>query len=146
MFNRLEDITSPLATLATMVAGHPVVARVDDVVPVDLPSPGYGTLTQRGASAWLGGQGAGVTLVAPEGERKQLVAQPIRGPGVSARLPLFVRADMGGQSSTVVPVGPGPLRIPITLHRGINRISLSLVPKGSSAPEQLYLQHIDIGG
>jgi hypothetical protein len=43
-------------------------------------------------------------------------------------------------------VGSGLLRIPINLNRGINRITLSLVPKGSSAPDQLYLQHIDIGG
>jgi hypothetical protein len=141
-FHQLEDLTSPLATLATMIAGKPVIARVSGPLPTDLPPQGLGTFDEGGAGTWLGDGPVEVVVIAPSGGRLTLVAGVRLGPAVAANTPLAVRATSGGAALI-----NGPrLTLPIRVHLGLNRIRLDLLGGVGASPEKLYLDHIVVRG
>jgi hypothetical protein len=140
VFNALEDITSPFASVATMVSGHAAIARVYGPLPVDLPPPSYRTTTQKGAGTWLGSAGP-VTVVidAPSAQSNVLVAVARPGPNTPSGTHFAVQVQAPDRASTSVPVRGPVVLMPIHLHWGLNRIRLSLAAPRSSSPEALYL-------
>jgi hypothetical protein len=145
-FRTLEDITSPLPTLATIVAGHPVLTRVSGPLPIVLPAQGYGAFGERGAGAWLGSAGAvTVTVIAPHSERMGLTATASPGPGAPPLSSIDVRVRSPGQHAITVPLISPSVRMPIDLHLGLNRITLSLAAPPATRPEELFLNAMALG-
>ncbi len=143
MFATLEDVTSPLAGLATMVAGKPVLVRVDDgTIPVTPGPQGYGNFGEGGASTWMGAGPVTVTVDAPGSQRLHLAATAEVGPGAQAGVPLAIRVNASGAPAVVVPVRPGPVRLPIRLHWGLNRIRLTIAGARSQSPTALRLSNL----
>jgi hypothetical protein len=140
----LEDATSPVATLATMVAGHAMIARVDGPIPVDPPPNGYDKFDQSGAGAWLGGGPVTVTVAAPSADRLALAAGVILGPGAPPHARLEVLVQSAGRP-IAVPVTSGDLRLPLSLHMGLNRIKLNVAGAKPTSPLELYLAHMMLG-
>ena len=145
VFRILEDVTSPFATLATMVRGKASLVRVDGPVPADLPAPGYGTFDESGAGTWLGAGQVTVTVLAPSGDHLALVAAAAPGPGAPPHAHLALRVQSPGQEAIQVPVASGSVRLPIRLHWGLNRITVNLIGPRPSSPQELYLSHIVLG-
>jgi hypothetical protein len=144
-FRTLEDITSPFATLATMIVGHPVLVRVDGPY-ITLPPQGYGDFDESGAATWLGAGPMTVTIMSPGSERRVLQAAAVRGPQAQPRGPVLVVVQSPGQRARLVPANTGLFRVPIRLHVGLNRIELNTVVPNPAAPQQLYLGGITLSG
>lgn len=144
-YSALEDITSPFATLATMVSGRAGIARVYGPVPVTLPAATYGRTTESGAGAWLGSAGS-VTVVidAPSAQSNVLVAAAQPGPGTPRGAHFAVRVSSSGAGSTTDPVRGPIVWMPIHLHWGLNRIKLSLASPTPKSPNALYLAGISL--
>jgi len=143
-FKTLEDITSPFATLATMVVGKAVLVRVDTgALPVTLPPPGYGTFGERGADAWLGTNPVTVTVVAPRAGYSALRTTPVPGPGAPPLAALAVRVRSWGQEILVPAIGLG--HIPVHLQWGLNRITLSLAGSRATSAEEVALDDVELG-
>jgi hypothetical protein len=138
-FRALEDVTSPLATLVTMVTGQADIVRVDGPSPVGLPPPGYGDFGESGASTWLGAGPVTITVVSPNAERLGLRAAAIRGPQAEGRGAALVVVRSPGQRAILIPVNTGNVTLPISLNWGLNRIQLNTVVANPAAPEQVYL-------
>ena len=143
VFRTLEDATSPLATLASMEVGKPVVVRVSGPLPVVRPRPGYGTLGEDGAATWLGAGPVTVTVVAPHAQTMTLrtIATPNPQTPASASLKLAVRSDLGTLEASV---HAGYMYPPIRLHRGLNRVELNLLSRSATFPGELYLGDITL--
>jgi hypothetical protein len=144
-FSTLEDITSPFATIATMISGHAGIARVYGPLPVTLPADTYGRTTESGAGTWLGSDGA-VTVVidAPSAQSNVLVAGAQPGAGTPRGTHFAVRVQSPGRASIVDPVR-GPIAwMPIHLHWGLNRIKLSLASPTPRSPESLFLAGLSL--
>ena len=137
VFNALEDMTSPFATAATMLAGHAAIARVYGPVPVDLPPASYGTTTQTGAGAWLG-DGGPVTVVvdAPSAESNELVAEVRPGPNTPSGTRFAAEVQSPDRASIAVPVTGPVVRMPIHLHWGLIASSCRLRPRGRLLPKR----------
>jgi hypothetical protein len=144
LFSTLEDVTSPFATLATMVADKPVLVRVDDgAIPVDLPSLGYGNYGERGASTWLGSGAVTVTVLSPGAERIGLQALAARGPGAPGGGDLEIEVQSPGERPIAVPLRAGYLRLPVHLHWGLNRVKLRIGGQQSS-PYEVRLANLSL--
>jgi hypothetical protein len=120
-FHLLEDVTAPLASLATMLKGNPVLVRV---APVGYPGVGLG---MAGASTTLGSGTVTFTIDSPGGDHTALRATTTLPPGRTA--PAVVRSP-GGRPALVV-LRAGHVRLPIDLHWGLNRITLRLAGRAS---------------
>jgi hypothetical protein len=135
VFNDLEDVTSPLATLATMVVGKPEIARVDTgglaIGLLGTPS------TEAGANAWLGVQPVNVTVISPGSRRIGVAATVTQEPGSPPLSQLTIRVSSSGGHSITVPVIGARVRLPVVLHWGLNRVRLSFVGTATSATEYL---------
>lgn len=144
-FSTLEDITSPLATIATMISGHAGIARVYGPLPVTLPADTYGRTTESGAGTWLGSAGT-VTVVidAPSAQSNVLVAAAQPGPGTPRGTHFAVRVASPGRASMVDPVRGRVVWMPIHLHWGLNRIKLSLARPASKSPNALFLAGLSL--
>ena len=143
-FRTLEDITSPFATLATMIAGKAVIARVDaGAVPVALAPIGYGTFDEGDASTYLGGDTVTVTVISPRSEDVGLGAFAAVAAGGPPLQTLVVRVQSPGRQANTVPMISAHIRFPIHLHWGLNRITLSLAGPQQS-PNELALQAINL--
>ncbi len=147
-FRTLEDVTSPLAAIATMVADKPVLTRVDDgSSPVDFPTPHYGTFGERGASSWLGpGQAVTVTVIAPGSMRTVLDTTALRGPDAPASARALAISIRSGGRGVTVPLGAPAAQLPIELHWGINRIELNVSGVKSAPPRVIRLDNIRLAG
>jgi hypothetical protein len=125
LFATLEDITSPFATLATMLLGHPVLARVQSPTQVDQPVSymRYGA----GDSSTTLGEGP-VTLVVDAPGTQELSVSLTVAAGVddaSAKGFRIVVQSPGQQPVTVrAPIGDDLL--PIHVGWGLNRIRLAI--------------------
>jgi hypothetical protein len=138
VFNALENLTSPFATLATIVVGRPEIARVDTgPSPAISPAQGYGSFTDSGASAWLGSNPVTVTIISPHGRRLGLTASLTAGPGTPPLSKLVIRVSSPGRRAVTVPLLSRYIRIPIVVHLGLNRIRLTLADAPGSARELL---------
>jgi hypothetical protein len=144
IFRTLEDTTSPFATLATMTAGKPVIVRVDHgALPVDLPAQGYGNFGQSDASTSLGNGGpVTVTVIAPGAETTALRLTAAAGPGAPRRSPLKIRVQSPDRAAVTVPVTPGYMHVPVSLHWGLNRITLSVAGATPTSAEVVQLGDI----
>jgi hypothetical protein len=136
VFDTLEDLTSPLATFVTMIAGRPMIARVSSLTqPVVLPPEGYGVITEIGATTWLGTGVVTVTVDAPRAQSLGLSAIPVAVPGQPPLSQLAVKVVSPGQKPVDFPLISRDVRLPIKVHWGLNRIQLSLAGRPVSAEE-----------
>ena len=102
LFNSLEDLTSPLATLATMIGGNAVIARVDPgPVAVSSPHQNYFSFTEGGSSAYLGTYPITLTIIAPGSRRMDVTAGLLAGVGAPALSKLAVDVSSAGRKVTV---------------------------------------------
>jgi hypothetical protein len=141
VFNILEDIASPAATLVTEVAGKPVIARVVSPTPVSLPAQNLTTFDQGGAGTWLGGGWVEVVVMSPSSQHLLLQSQTTFGPGVAPNARFHVRANSADGTVSSTPATGGVLDLPIKVDTGLNRIWIDLEAPTPAAPtpEQLYL-------
>ncbi len=140
--NTLEDVTSPFATLATMVGGgKPEIARIYGPVPPVLPPVGYGTVDENGAGTFIGGGPVTVVVDAPSAQTAALTAIDQVGPGSPRRLAWVMHVQSPGRSAWIRIVGAS-VRMPIRLHWGLNRIKLTLL---DPSPEALFLGDLALG-
>ena len=129
-WNTLEDVTSPISTAITMVAGRPILGEAQApgltrTSPVHLTTLGAGSV----AFSLPVGTPAQLTIVSPDHRQAALVAQVAVGgarpnPG---GLSLQVK-DASAAPHDFNVLGAGRVRIPITLDRGINRVVLTPLP------------------
>jgi len=136
LFASLEDITGPLATVATMIRGKPELARVDNgPLPVALPPSG---VTEAGTAAWLGTYPVTLVVLSPGSRSLGVTADVSAGPGAPPPSALTIRVDSPGRKALTVPVISRGIRLPISVHWGLNRIRLTLVGR-ATLPEELEL-------
>jgi hypothetical protein len=142
-FDTLEDITSPFATLATMIGGKAVIARVDTGALPIVQSVRFGTFTDAGADAWLGTGPVTITVISPRAENVALTAAAVPGPGAPPRSALVIAVNSGAQRSDVPLIGL-VVRMPVHLNWGLNRITLSLAEPKPSSAEELALNNLEL--
>jgi hypothetical protein len=146
LFNTLEDITSPLATLATEVVGKPVIARVISPLPVTLPPRTLTTFDQGGAGTALGDGSVELVVIAPSSERTTLDAKTSWAPGIAPNPTVRIQVRSADGTLTTTPVTK-EVRLPIKLNLGLNRIAIDLagpVP-ATASPAKLYLGSMGLG-
>jgi hypothetical protein len=144
----LENATSPIATAIAMLAGSPILAEVQapnvggispvvDKSPVRLTSIGAGT-----ESFWLlVGTSAQLTIVSPDRREAAIVSTMEVGAlergGAIVRSGATLLVEVRDASSIRHDYriqGVGPVRLPIELNRGLNRVLLSPVQTVGSTP------------
>lgn len=133
-FTVLEDIASPFATVATMLGGHPVIARVQSPAPVISGPIDYTTFAQGGTSTYLGEGPVTLVVLAPGSEDLSIRANV--GPGFQPTGgPLRVVVSSPGRPRTTLTLRPGSDLLPIHVHWGLNRIVLNMPgnPRGGLA-------------
>jgi hypothetical protein len=126
-FARLEELTAPLATLPTMVVGHPVIARVDSPARVELANFGFTSFGQGGASTQLGLGPITLIIQSPRTEDVYLRASLNAGP--SAAHPQRATLIVGSPDRKPVAVATtvGVNYLPVHLHWGLNRVQVNLL-------------------
>ena len=142
-FDALEDVTAPLATVATMIRGSPRIARIDDG---SLPVTSYNgkiNFSEDHASAYLGNQPLSLSVLSPGSRTTAIYAAVSPGPGAPALSSVKVRVSLQGRS-TIVPLRANVLRLPVSLHWGLNRVRVTLASPATSATE-LLLSNISFG-
>ncbi len=144
VFDTLEDITSPFATAATMIADKPVIARVDAPLPVTLPAVSYSTVDEDAAGVWLGGGPVTLVILSPSDRRPVLTARYQPGPGAPPPSQMAIGVQSPGHSQEIAPVVGGVVRLPLELHWGLNRVKLTLAG-GAGPSEELYLDGMTLG-
>jgi hypothetical protein len=133
-FAHLEELTAPLATLPTMLVGHPVIARVDSPAPVDLRSTGYASFGQGGASTLLGVGPVTLIIQSPRSEDLYLRASLTPGPSPAHPQLQTLTVTSPGRPTIDVAGTPGVNYLPVHLHWGLNRVQvnvLGLQPPGA---------------
>ena len=131
-YQALEDVTSPLPTLATVVAGHPAISSVTGV-PFVFAKVNYTTVAVRRPSFFLTDQPAVVTIVAPGDDRSGLAATFRRGSSVPRGAHVEVVASLRGQVVAADVTGASAA-LPLRLQRGLNRVRLSASVAGPLRP------------
>jgi hypothetical protein len=144
LFDTLEDLTSPFAALATMIPGKPEIARVDNgTLPVTFLPASYGSVTESGASAWLGTIPVTVTVISPGRRQLGLGATVMPGTGAPPPSRLTVRVSSPGHKAVTVPVISHDIRMPISVHWGLNRIRVTIAGTPTS-PLELQLGNLQL--
>jgi hypothetical protein len=142
IFESLEDVTAPLATVATMIDGKPQIARIyDGPLPVTTPSPNIGFSLDH-ANAVLGGVPLFLYVLSPDARRTAIFATVTPGAGAPPSPSVAIRVSSDGRSIT--PLIGRRVRLPLSLHWGLNRVSLTMAGTHTSA-EQLVLGNIAFG-
>jgi hypothetical protein len=119
----LARLTSPLPTAVAMIAGHPVITR--SFVVGGITEGNSGTYDLEDASFGLTTAPVEVDVISPHDGRWALAPTFARTPAAgSLPVRISVRYDDSDETSWV-DVGTQPVGIPLTLHRGLNRIQLS---------------------
>jgi hypothetical protein len=122
-FHLLEDVTSPFATLPTILLGHPVIVRLEGPGPIILPPVNYTTLDENGVSTYLGIGPMTLTVLSPRSENLYLRANV--GPGFQpTRGPLLISIASPGIAPITQTCTPGVCLLYIHVHWGLNRIVL----------------------
>ena len=135
-FNTLEDVTSPFATVATMIGGKPQIARIDDgPLPITTATGNIG-FSEDHASAWLGSIPMSLSVLSPGDRHTALFVNVTPGPGAPPLPSLAVRVSSQGQPA-IVPLIGKRARLPVSLHWGLNRVRLTLAETPTSAQEVL---------
>ena len=134
-YRSLEDDTSVVSTVMAMVAGRPILGTVQgpnaaQVSPVNLTSLGAGV-----QSLWLpSGTSAEVTIVSPDHRQAALVATMTPGAELGKGGTLSVQVINGSRPAGVYPVHAGVMRIPVSLHTGLNRVTIAPVASKVNVP------------
>ena len=136
VFNALEDVTAPVATVATMIGGDPQIARIDDGALPVTPLAGDGTFSQDHASAWLGTGPLSLSVLSPSDRRTAIFATVTPGPGAPPLRSVAIRVSSPGRSALVALIGRRA-RLPVSLHWGLNRVHVSIAGTPTSATEVL---------
>lgn len=127
-YQALQDLTSPLPTLATMVVGHPDIVRIivpGAQYPEDLGETGTNSPGQ--SPFWILGQPDEVDIVSPSSEAWVLEAHVVATPGVPPGTTVTLLEQSDGVT-TVHPLPPnGTWRLPVHLGIGLNRVWLSVM-------------------
>lgn len=126
-FARLEEITAPLATLPTMVVGHPVIARVDSPAPVTLGNVGYASFGQGGASTLLGTGPVTLIIQSPGSEDVYLRAGLDPGPSAAPGQRPGLSVSSPDRAPVLVPATLGLNYLPVHLHWGLNRVQVNML-------------------
>jgi hypothetical protein len=134
IFAALEDITGPLATLPTMLLGHPVIARVQSAVPIMYGNVNYATFGQGEASTYLGDGPVTLVVLAPGAQNLSVQAVVSTGPALPAGAPLGVVVSSPGRRPITVQLVPGIDLLPIHVHWGLNRIVFEMVGSQPGGP------------
>src|SRR6201999_1026984 len=90
-FDFLEDVTAPVATVATMIRGDSRIARIDDG---SLPVTSYNgkiNFSEDHASAYLGSQPLSLSVLSPGNRTTSIFATVSAGPGAPRLSSLRVR-------------------------------------------------------
>jgi hypothetical protein len=128
-FTRLQNLTSPIPTLIALIDGEP--KAVDIVAPTGLeantePPPGVGSVTFPLTAT-------PVVMTVVSGSKRTYGLQLWAAPAVPPPKGTVVTVRMPDTHRTLrVPGEIGPTIYPITLRRGLNRISFSVArPTGA---------------
>lgn len=132
-FQALEGVFSPLPTVATMVAGRPMISALSG--PEDLTGnvATYTKVDVDGATLALhtgDGSKARATIVSPGARDAELDFQastPIEGT-------FALTAETGGVTTAVLVQDRSSEPLPLRLKRGVNHVSLALAPGPDVVP------------
>jgi hypothetical protein len=135
----LEDIGSPISTAIAIAVGHPVLAAV--AVPagsITEAAPGSDTGTPGSPNPLVrvtgftlsAGEQAGFTIVSPDARRAALRASVELQP--RTRYDVRIQGPGGASYNYQLPRSGGPVEMPVLLHRGLNRLTLSPVATSAS--------------
>jgi hypothetical protein len=136
VFNALEDATAPFATVATIIGGNPQVARIDDGTLPIIPGPGASGFSQDHASAWLGSIPMSVSVLSPGDRRPSIYVTVTPGPGAPPLASVSIIVVSRGRPA-IVPLIGRRVRLPVSLHLGLNRVRLGIAGTPRSAQEVL---------
>ncbi len=136
IFNALEDVTAPVAAVATMIGGNPQIARIDDGPLPVTPAVGYSGFSQDHASAWLGSVPLSLNVLSPDDRRTAIFVTVTPGPGAPPLPSVAIRVSSPGRSA-IIPLIGRRARLPVSLHRGLNRVRVTIVGTATSAQEVL---------
>jgi hypothetical protein len=136
LFDSLEDTFAGLPTIVTKLAGHPMIASVTGPAvqtPTDL---GPLSLQEANVTVTLyATEGTTVTVISPSTRRYFLVADAILAPnGKPGKNYSVLVSGTTAQNYAVKPPANGLMRIPVTLHSGINRVILTVAGPTPSPP------------
>jgi hypothetical protein len=137
LFDQLEDLTGPLATLPTMLIGHAVIANVESPEPTVNRPINYTTIDKSGVSTYLGGGPVTLVVLSPDSGS---LAVRIKA-SANMPFPLWMTVQSGAQQSITVRLRRGINRLPIHVSWGLNRITLD---DTSSDPRNIIIGMGDI--
>ncbi len=130
MYWALDRLSSPLPTAVTMLLGHPVIARVypaDQVVSGDA-----GTADPAHAEFELANGRVELDIISPRAGQWSLGSFTPTAAVGSRPVTILVQVD--DRKVQNVRVGSGSTGIPLSLHRGLNRIRISATTDAQTAP------------
>jgi hypothetical protein len=141
MFAALQDITSPLATLPTMLLGRPVIASVVSHTPVVLPNVNYLSFGQGDASTSFGAGPITLNIISPHKEDIYLRVGLQPSPSATLRQGPTLTVSSPNHALVPVPVTVGVDYLPVHLHWGLNRVRVNLIGALPSG-EMLNIEHM----
>jgi hypothetical protein len=136
LFDTLEDVTAPLATIATTIGGKPQIARIDDGPLAVTTATGNIGFSQDHASAWLGSVPLSLIVLSPDDRRTAIFVTVTPGTGAPRLSSVKIRTSSQGRSA-IVPLIGRRARLPVSLHLGLNRVHLTIAPRPTSVEEVL---------
>lgn len=120
-----------------MIGGKPQIARIDDGPLAVTPLNGRIGFSEDHASAYLGSGPLSLTVLSPNDRRTSLFATATPGPGAPPALSsVAIRVASRGVPAIVPLVGPR-VRLPVSLHWGLNRVRLTIAGPATSPTEVL---------
>jgi hypothetical protein len=140
VFSALEDVTAPVATLATVIGGKPQIARIADGPFAVTATVGQFGFSQDHATAWLGTVPLSLSVLSPDDRNTAIFVTVWRGRGAPPLSSLAVRAVSEG-TPAIVPLIARRVRLQVSLHWGINRVGLTIVGT-PTAVQEVFLTDI----
>jgi hypothetical protein len=139
----LQSLTTPLVTLATEITGRPALLSINSPAPV-LPPPGstYTQFDAAGSTMYSGGYPSMVMINSPRAESAALSAFAV--PAAKPLAGQIIQVTSQGLAPIAVPVLGPSLRMPITLHRGLNQITLQSESATIQQQEQIELESLEV--
>jgi hypothetical protein len=143
IYAHLQRLTTPFVTAVTEITGRPAIVSVNSPAGAT-PPPGspYLQFDAGGSSTAIGGSPTVVTIVSPRNERAALSAFASADPVALKGQVITVMSDQSAVGT--VPILYRSLRMPITLHRGMNQIVLGVAGATASQLTQVALADLRI--
>ncbi|MCU1492811.1 MAG: hypothetical protein JWO62_575 [Acidimicrobiaceae bacterium] len=126
---RLDQLTSIFPTAVTLLIGRPVVSRIADIDGVSAQLGLVNIDDGKNLFFYLSPSPATIEVVAPGSSRSDLIGGFSPGPA-SPRGAEVVVHWRTGRTTRLVVYRPGLVSLPITLHLGLNRISVWATLRG----------------